>query len=241
MKKICKKCLIEKKVENFGNDKNKKDGKKIYCKQCELLRGREYRKKNRDKVNNSSKNYRINNPEKYKNSIKKYLEKNPNMTSKERSKNYRKTEEGKNKIKQYRKKYYQKNLDKLRTKRKEYYHENKEKNRLLNNKWKSKKRKEDGFYRLKINLRDRIRDYLKGDIKSKRTNDIVGLDKVEFKLYIESKFTEGMSWENYGKWHLDHIKPLCEAKNYEEVLILNHYTNLQPLWAEDNLRKNRKL
>jgi hypothetical protein len=50
-----------------------------------------------------------------------------------------------------------------------------------------------------------------------------------------------MNWDNYGDWHLDHIIPLCEAKTEEELFKLNHYTNLQPLWAEDNLKKNRKL
>jgi hypothetical protein len=49
-----------------------------------------------------------------------------------------------------------------------------------------------------------------------------------------------MNWDTYGKWHLDHIIPLYEAKTEEEILKLNHYTNLQPLWAEDNLKKNRK-
>ena len=101
--------------------------------------------------------------------------------------------------------------------------------------------KEDGFFRMKKNLRDRIRQYLIGENKSKKTKDVVGLDKLQFKLYIQNKFVNGMSWENYGKWHLDHIKPLYQAKNNEEALILNHYTNLQPLWATDNIRKNKKL
>ena len=80
-----------------------------------------------------------------------------------------------------------------------------------------------------------------GEQIGKRTKEIVGLDYPEFKNYISSMFTEGMSWENYGEWHLDHIIPLCTAKNEDEVLLLNHYTNLQPLWAEDNLRKGGKL
>lgn len=93
---------------------------------------------------------------------------------------------------------------------------------------------------MKKNIRDRIRQYLTGENKSKRTFDIIGLDKENFKSYIEDKFTEGMSWENYGEWHLDHIKPLCLSENEEDLIKLNHYTNLQPLWSEDNIKKNRK-
>jgi hypothetical protein len=63
------------------------------------------------------------------------------------------------------------------------------------------------------------------------------------KKYIESKFKEGMSWDNYGVygWHLDHIIPLSSAKNEEELKSLCHYTNLQPLWAFDNLSKFNKI
>ena len=211
MNKICKRCEVGKSTIEFGDNKNNKDGKSIYCKICELERGREYREKNREKVNNSAKNYRKNNPEKYKEVIEKYLEKNPNMTSTERIKKYREKEEWREKFK------------------------------IWNKKWKLKKIKEDGFYRMKINLRARIREYLIGESKGKRTKEIVGLDKMEFKLYIQNKFVDGMSWENYGKWHLDHIKPLCIAKDNEEALLLNHHTNLQPLWAEDNLKKGKKI
>jgi hypothetical protein len=239
--KICKKCGINKSLDNYGDNKNNEDGKLIYCKECEKLRAVEYRKKNREKVNQSSKNWRNNNPENYKKTIQKYLEKNPNMTSTERIKVYRQDENFKKKYSLKRKEYYQNNVEQEREKSKKYYHENKQIIRKKNNEWKNDKRKNDGFYRMKINLRHRLRDYLIGESKGKRTKEIVGLDKIKFKLYIQSKFVDGMSWENYGKWHLDHIKPLCSAKDNEEALMLNHYTNLQPLWAEDNLRKNRKI
>jgi hypothetical protein len=163
------------------------------------------------------------------------------MVSKERIKIYRQDEEFKNKTNLKKKEYYRNNIEQEREKSKKYYHDNKQIIRKKNNEWKNSKRKNDGFYRMKINLRHRLRDYLFGESKSKRTKDIVGLDKIEFKSYIENKFLNGMTWDNYGKWHLDHIKPLCQAKDNDEALLLNHYTNLQPLWSEDNLRKNRKL
>jgi hypothetical protein len=239
--KICKNCGINKPLDNYGNNKNNEDGKLIYCKDCERLRGIEYREKNREKVNQSAKNWRNNNPENYKKTIQKYLEKNPNMVSTERIKVYRQDEDFRKKYSLKRKEYYQNNLEQEREKSKKYYHENKQTIRKKNNEWKNDKRKNDGFYRMKINLRHRLRDYLVGESSGKRTKEIVGLDKTEFKLYIQGKFVDGMCWENYGQWHLDHIKPLCSAKDNNEAILLNHYTNLQPLWAEDNLRKNRKL
>jgi len=238
--KTCKKCLVEKEISYFGNNKNEKDGKSIYCSNCELIRAREYREKNRNKVNQSSKKWRQNNPEKYQETVKKYIEKNPEMTSKERNKKYRKDDEYRKKISEKRKEYYQNNLDKERENRKKYYYDNKKNERNKNDEWRKKKLKTDGFFRMKRRLRERIRDYMKGDAIGKKTKEIVGLDYVEFKNYISEKFSDGMTWENYGKWHLDHIIPLCEAKNVEELIKLNYYTNLQPLWVEDNLKKNRK-
>jgi hypothetical protein len=238
--KTCKKCLVEKTISEFGDNKKNKDGKSSYCYNCEIIRAKEYREKNREKVNSSSKKWRENNPEKYQNSVKKYLDKNPHMTSKERLKKYRKNDDYRLRNSEKRKKYYQENKEIEREKRKKYYQENKNLEREKNDKWRKDKIKNDGFFRMKKRLRDRIRDYMNGKSIGKKTKEIVGLEYDEFKSYISDKFTEGMNWENYGLWHLDHIVPLCEAKNYEEVLKLNHYTNLQPLWAEDNLKKNRK-
>jgi hypothetical protein len=64
----------------------------------------------------------------------------------------------------------------------------------------------------------------------------IGCSPEELKAHLESLFTEGMTWENYGEWHVDHIRPVCSftAEEWEQV---NHYTNLQPLWAEDNYSK----
>jgi hypothetical protein len=77
--------------------------------------------------------------------------------------------------------------------------------------------------------------------KNSKTQSILGCSYEEFKLFIESKFQEGMSWVNKGMWHLDHIIPISSAKDEEEVYKLNHYKNFQPLWEIDNLLKSNKI
>ncbi len=76
--------------------------------------------------------------------------------------------------------------------------------------------------------------------KELETEKILGCSFEEFKLYIEALFTDGMSWQNRESWHIDHILPLASATTVEDVLKLNHYRNLRPLWAIDNLRKGCK-
>jgi len=57
-------------------------------------------------------------------------------------------------------------------------------------------------------------------------------------MHVEQQFTVDMHWDNYGDWHIDHIVPLSCADTEEELKLLCHYTNLQPLWAVDNLAKS---
>jgi len=96
----------------------------------------------------------------------------------------------------------------------------------------------------KVNIRTRCRMGFvkKGYSKDSKTHELLGADYETIKVYIESLFSPGMTWENntvHG-WHIDHKIPLCSAKTKEELIILCHYTNLQPLWAKDNLKKNGK-
>ena len=96
-------------------------------------------------------------------------------------------------------------------------------------------------------INDRLRSNMwsamkrKGYKKKSRTHEMLGCDYDFFKVYIEKQFKEGMTWENHGKWHFDHIIPVSSARNEEELMKLNHYTNFQPLWAEENLSKSNKL
>ena len=143
------------------------------------------------------------------------------------------------KVKISREKYYKNNTEKVKESKKKYYEKTKSKSiTVLKNKYKN-----DELYRLKVNLRRRISHYLKSKniIKTNTTFDIIGCSPEFLKQYLEEKFTKGMSWGLIGQIHIDHIIPLSFAKTEEELYKLCHYTNLQPLWAEDNLKKSNKL
>ena len=103
--------------------------------------------------------------------------------------------------------------------------------------------KEDDLYRFINRTRILLAISLKkqGYKKGSKSESILGCEWYFFKQHIERQFKDGMSWSNYGKWHLDHIYPISKATSYEMALELNHYTNFQPLWAFDNISKNNKV
>lgn len=147
---------------------------------------------------------------------------------------YDKTREERN---EYRSKYYEINKEKIRDKNKLYI----DKNRIN----RKKKYKEDTLFKLIHKLSSRLRTTLKLKTykKNKKYNEVIGCTPEFLKNYLEEKFTFGMSWENHGfyGWHIDHIIPLSSAKSEDEIYKLCHYTNLQPLWAKDNLTKSNKI
>lgn len=101
----------------------------------------------------------------------------------------------------------------------------------------------DPSYRLCENMRSRFYAAIKGN-KKNSVKELVGCSPEELKLYLESKFQLGMNWSNQGYrgWHVDHIIPLSlfNLNDPEEVSKAFHYTNLQPLWAKDNLKKGAR-
>ena len=102
---------------------------------------------------------------------------------------------------------------------------------------------DDPLFKLSDNIRCLIRSTIKnsGLQKHSKTQAILGCTFEEFKIHIESQFQDGMTWDNYPEWEYDHIYPVSLAENEEHLIKLNHYTNFQPLWAEDNRRKSNKL
>lgn len=95
---------------------------------------------------------------------------------------------------------------------------------------------------LKHRVRARLHCALKrkGFGKNSSLLSILGCSFESFQQYISAQFQDGMTWDNFGAWHIDHIKPLVIASTEDEVLRLSHYTNMQPLWARDNLIKGAR-
>ena len=104
-----------------------------------------------------------------------------------------------------------------------------------------KRRQTDIEFRLSDNLRKRLSGYITRGRRDLSTLQLLGCSLSEFKNHLEANFTEDMSWDNYGYrgWHIDHIKPIAsfDLTIPEQVRECFHYSNLQPLWAIDNLRK----
>lgn len=217
--KKCNRCNLEKQLDLFRIHKKSTGGVYGICKNCELIIDRERRLKNPEKFRKSIDKYRLNNPEKVKESIRKYTDKNRNQIN-EKALVRSRSDKGK----EQQRKWQKKNREHLR-------------------KWYKNKREIDPVARACHNVRNRMINFLK--VKSNRFNKTLGCTKEEFRIYIESKFQSGMNWDNYGfyGWHIDHIYPISRA--YEEgpeaFSRACHYTNLQPLWAKDNLSKSDKI
>lgn len=149
----------------------------------------------------------------------------------------------KDKIKKSNNIYYSKNKSKIISKNKEWVNSNKDKIKEYFRERSKEKRKTDPLFKMKNNLRNRTWYAFKnkGYSKNIKTIETLGADWIIVKEHIERQFTKDMSWENQGKWQIDHIIPLSSANTEDELKNLFHYTNLQPLWAEDNLKKGCKI
>ena len=158
------------------------------------------------------------------------------------SKKYR--EENKDKELNRHKKYREENKEILKIKYYELHKEYRQNNKDYFKQYNKEKRHSNPSYNLTCNIRSRIFTFLKlkNISKNNKTFEIIGCSPEFLKEHIEKQFTDGMSWGLMGKHiHIDHIIPLSSAKTEEEIYKLCHYTNLQPLWAKDNLRKSDKL
>ena len=212
MEKECQLCCAIKPIDNFPQYNVKGIvGYRKYCKECYKTY-----KKNLYELN---------------------LEKNLLKQKEYRTKNHTAVRKRDNE-------YKKKNRDILRNKQKEYVKNNVEKIKEYKRNWEKDKIINDPLFRCKKSIMNLIRTSFKrkGLKKSNKTNQILGCTYEEFKVYLESKFEPWMNWDNYGLyngtpnygWDIDHIIPVSSATTEEELIKLNHFTNLQPLCSYIN-------
>ncbi len=254
--KKCNKCGQIKLFSEFYKHKRSLGGIRAICKKCEIKISTEYAIKNKDKINKKRR-------ERYKNKNEKILKRNKEYRNK-----------NKEKINADKRSWYQINKDNVLKQCKEYRIGNKEKMSKRAKKYRANNkeaiRQRDKQYQLKnaikINKQRALRrEILKTDPKfilNKRISSLMRLSLkgnkngygweslVEYTLndlikYLESLFQDKMSWENMGKWHIDHKIPIS-AFNFTSPFDIDFkrcwaLDNLQPLWAKDNLSKGKKL
>jgi len=152
--------------------------------------------------------------------------------------------ENKESLKATQKAYQQKHKENILLRHKEWIKENLESHREYRRVYMGDRYKNDINFRLANALRSRVRGAFKsGGEKAEKTMELLGCSVQHVKDHLESQFTEGMTWENQGEWHIDHIRPCAsfDLTDPEEQKKCFHWTNLQPLWAQDNLRKGAKI
>lgn len=222
--KECKICKLIKIRDNFTKLKSNKDGLASYCKDCRRFKDKEIK-------NNVLKNP-IEIIENYnKICIKCNIEKNiiNYKINRKSSDNFfnicniclptNKWNKEKQRLSE--KKYREKNYEKI-----------KEKDNKPNNKIRHNLNKRIAMLMIQNNSR-----------KKNKTIDYIGCDINFFKKWMEFQFQEGMTWENYGKWHLDHVKPCASFNllNDDDIKECFNWKNIQPLWANLNLKKSNKI
>ena len=231
--KICKKCNINKNFNEFHKRKDSVDGYRNECKECLNKIVKKYREQNVDTVKKTVSKYNLKNSDKRKQKHKIWREQNS----------------------VYIKNYFLNNKDNIYKTRKTYYKNNKERfrNYYLNNKdyykknqkiYQAYKRCSDPLFKMKLNIRNLIKNSFnnKNFKKECKTTIILGCTFEEFKNYLESKFEPWMNWDNHGKyngefnygWDIDHIIPVSSAQTEDDIIRLNHFTNLQPLCSKFN-------
>jgi hypothetical protein len=225
------------------------------CRECEANRQKErsktpkgkekarlWKQNNRDKINELNRNR-----------IKQKL-KDPEYAKEYKLKNKTRYNNNREKFLDIAKKYRENNRTKTRQTARKYYWKNKEYINKRASEWRkrvrysSSRQKKDPIYKLKCECRGRInwltnrrRKVLNYNKTCSQTEKLIGCSVKFYYKHIEKQFVENMHWNNYGEWHVDHIIPLAAAKTKEEVLALNLWSNLQPLWSSDNIKKGSKI
>lgn len=224
--KICTKCKKNKSLENFYFRKNL-NKYETRCRECIKKEKKLWEEKNKEKHKQQSKIWKQNHKEETKQYNKEYKLKNKEKLDKQNAE------------------YREKNREKCCNATKLYYKNHKQKVNRKRSEYSKRKRQEDYIYKLKEQIRKMINNSFRrnGHTKKEKTEQIIGCKLDYFTNYLLETFKNnyGYEWDNKEKVDIDHIIPLSKAKTEEEIIKLCHYTNLQLLKHNDNLKKGNKL
>lgn len=237
--KLCSKCKRLLDEDKFNKDSTKIDGYFSSCKECRKIISKNYNITNKDKLQEKKKIYHILNKDKILSKVSEWRKNNIEYFKESCHNRYIKN---KDILKDKYKEYKIKNAEKVSIRAKKYREKNKEDLRLKKKIYKKNRLATDYKYKLKENISTALRIKI---YKKRGTNkylEMFGYNIEQLIKHLENKFIDGMSWDNYGKWHIDHIKPqsLFNLDNEEELKKCWSLSNLQPLWAIDNIKKSNK-
>lgn len=223
--KKCADCLITKPSTYFHSCSSRADGLAHYCKECKKVRARAYYIANQEREKEKMRLYRLAKPE---------------AVSEAKKRCYRNNTA---KYKAMQRALYERKREQILAYCAEYRIRNKAEISARDSEYVKRRMAYDEKFKLSYVIRCRLGSAFRRQKIPKRgkTRDMLGCDWDFLKLYIEERFLPGMSWDNRRAWHIDHIIPLSSAKNVEEMERLCHYSNLQPLWAADNIRKGARM
>ena len=199
-----------------------------------------YYKTNRERVNRYHQLWRKENPEK----VKRH-----HLTNKDKWLEYGKKWRRLNREQQsaYHKQYRANNADRIRIRNREFIKNNREKVRKQRTIYNRRYLQRNLSARIRARLRCRFGQAVRLGYKSSSVTSLLGCSIGDFKIYLESLFQSGMSWDNYGigkgKWNLDHIMPcaIFDLTKPEHQKRCFHFSNMQPMWSDDNMRKSDKV
>lgn len=227
--KICTLCFVEKNYTDFSKRSKSPDGHYPQCKKCRKKEAQVYYLKNKEQKLEKAKKYYTENKDKILVPEKQQKRNEYTKVWKQENKEY---------VSEYNKFYRSENKEARATYKKQYKEDNREQSNKTNREW----LRSNPIARLSKAVRARLREFLNNNgLKKKyKFEQYIGCDKETFVKHIESQFQPGMTWENQGDWHVDHILALSNAQNEEQLYKLCHYLNLRPMWAIDNIKKGNR-
>lgn len=232
--KTCTVCKITKELFEFNKKSKSPDGLYPQCKPCKRTKDNLNYEKTKEVKKAKANEYYKNNKEK----VLKRVTSEENKARRRQLWNLNKEENNK-KQSSHRKKF----PNKYKERKRQYKIENRDKINEYNRKYRKERMEADPLFRVMRRIRQRTRDAFNVNYWKKDTHfaEYIGCTKEHLEKYLENKFKPGMTWDNYGEWEIDHQIPLGSANNEQEVYKLSHYSNLQPLWKEENSKKSDKI